>query len=321
MPPPRLIAFSCFGTIGLLICVPFFSGIQAQQTVSEGVYTEDQAGRGQAIYAQMCMACHGETLAGGLGPPLVGDDYLRYWQQEPVWQLVSKIQNTMPQGDAGSLSSQQTTDVVAYMLQVGGFPAGGAELSADEVALREVTWPTTDIVQPEDGVGLSPSRSFSPSGNLAQVMRGIYFPSSNIIFNVQSHDPAVPLARPDSIDTAGGFNWTVWGSGIYSGWELVDYAAIALAESAPLMLTPGRRCENGRPVPVDDPEWIRFTEELVEAGRAAYRASQTRNQDVLTEITFQLADACLLCHEVYRDKELPTIDPRDPSNKASRCIK
>ncbi len=145
--------------------------------------------------------------------------------------------------------------------------------------------------------------------------------ASNIIFNVQSHDPAVPLARPDSIDTAGGFNWTVWGSGIYSGWELVDYAAIALAESAPLMLTPGRRCENGRPVPVDDPEWIRFTEELVEAGRAAYRASQTRNQDVLTEITFQLADACLLCHEVYRDKELPTIDPRDPSNKASRCIK
>ena len=49
----------------------------------------------------------------------------------------------------------------------------------------------------------------------------------------------------------------VWGGSIYSGWELVDYAAIALAESAPLMLTPGRRCENGKPVPVNDPDWIK----------------------------------------------------------------
>jgi hypothetical protein len=64
---------------------------------------------------------------------------------------------------------------------------------------------------------------------------------------------------------------------------MVDYAAVVLAESAPLMLTPGRRCENGQPVPIDDPEWIKFTIELAEAGKAAYKASQTRNQQTISD--------------------------------------
>src|SRR5438105_12915262 len=95
------------------------------------------------------------------------------------------------------------------------------------------------------------SASFSPAGNLAQVMRGILFPNSNIIFTVQTHDPAEKKTTSEGAAVAGGFNWTIWGSDIYPGWELVDYAAVALTESAPLMLTPGRRCENGRPVPVN----------------------------------------------------------------------
>jgi hypothetical protein len=108
-----------------------------------------------------------------------------------------------------------------------------------------------------------------------------------------------------------------WGAGIYSGWELVDYAAIAIAESAPLLLAPDRRCENGKPVPVNRPDWIQFTADLAEAGRAAYRASQTRNREAVSEVTNQIADACLRCHEVYRDKGRGT--PDDPSNKAARC--
>jgi hypothetical protein len=156
---------------------------------------------------------------------------------------------------------------------------------------------------------------------MAQVMRGILFPSSNIIFNVQGHDPGVKLTPPDEGETQGAFNWTVWGSGIYSGWELVDYAAIALAESAPLLMTPGRRCENGKPVPINDPEWIKFTDDLVTAGMAAYRASQTRNQDKVSDITEKISDACFNCHQVYRDKTPRVVDPRDPSNKAARCVK
>jgi cytochrome c556 len=71
-------------------------------------------------------------------------------------------------------------------------------------------------------------------------------------------------------------------------------------------------------VPVERADWIKFTDELVEAGKAAYKASQARNQDAVSEVSNQLADACLHCHEVYRDK--PGGTTADPSNKAARCF-
>jgi hypothetical protein len=152
-------------------------------------------------------------------------------------------------------------------------------------------------------------------------MRGIMFPNSNIIFTVQTHDPAEKKTTGTAATAAGGFNWTMWGSDLYSGWELVDYAAIALAESAPLMLTPGRRCENGKPVPVDDPDWIKFTKEMAEVGKAAYRASQTRDQEKVSEISGDVADACSHCHQVFRDKAGRGRSNFDPANKAGRCTK
>jgi len=205
---------------------------------------------------------------------------------------------------------------VAHILQVGKFPAGQADLSVEEAQLKTMTMAAASAPKP-----LAPQAShaptFPPAGNLAQVMRGILFPSSNLIFNVQTHDPNEVKAALDVNKNQGGFSWVDWGAGIYKPWDLVDYAAVALAESAPLMLTPGRRCENGKPVPVDRPDWIKFTEELAEAGRAAYKASQTRNQEAVSDATNQIADACLNCHQVYRDN--PATRGRDPSNKAGRC--
>ena len=163
--------------------------------------------------------------------------------------------------------------------------------------------------------------SFPAVGNLIQVMRGILFPNANLIFNVQTHDPSTQKPAPDNSNSEG-LNWIAWGSNLYSPWELVDYAAVTLAESAPLMLTPGRQCENGKPVPVNDPEWIKFTQELAEAGRTAYKASQTRSQDAVSDATAVITDACSHCHQVYRDRRGPGVDPRDPvTSKASRCVK
>src|SRR5215467_11280492 len=148
-------------------------------------------------------------------------------------------------------------------------------------------------------------------------MRGILFPSSNIIFNVQTNDPGAP-AKPTQSDAGStAFYWTNWGAGIYTGWQIIDYAAVAVAESAPLMLTRGRRCENGKPVPVDRPDWIKFSLDLAEAGRAAYRASQMRNQQAVSDATNQLADACFQCHQVYRDKRGARTG--DPAAGAARC--
>ena len=294
---------------------------QESQTVNQGVYTDVQARRGEAIYKQQCTSCHGAALSGGLAPPLAGGDFIGVWGREPLSELFSKIRNTMPQNDPGKLSDQQTADVLAYMLQTGKFPAGRTELRADAAALKQISWPTKTVAPPKTAAGTSESVSFPPAGNLAQVMRGILFPSSNIIFTVQTHDPGEKKTVSNAATTEGGFNWMVWGGNIYTGWELVDYAAVALAESAPLMLTPGRRCENGKPVPVTDPEWIKFTNELAEAGRAAYKASQTRNQETVSDVSNLVADSCLNCHQVYRDKRRPGVDAMDPSNKAGRCTK
>jgi hypothetical protein len=166
---------------------------------------------------------------------------------------------------------------------------------------------------------------YPPVGNMAQLMRGIFFPNSNLIFTVQTHDPAVkptpPPAQPGGTQPTG-FSWMDWGAGIYGGWEMVDNAAVALADASPLMLAPGIRCENGRAAPVTDPDWIKFTEQMIDVARRTYKASQSRSQDAVSELTGDLSDACAACHQAYRDVRGrgQVFDPNDPSNKANRCM-
>ena len=254
------------------------------------------ATRGATLYTQQCVSCHGDRLEGRSGPPLAGSDFQSRW---PTSDLISKIKNTMPQDNPGKLTAGQAADLTAYIQQAG---KGNAST---------VPATTSTTVAPA---------AFPATGSLNQLMRGIMFPNSNIIFTVQTHDPAEKIKASDSAN-AGGFNWAAWGSDLYSGWEIVDYASIALAESAPLMLTPGRRCENGKPVPVNDPDWIRFTKEMAEVGTAAYRASQTRSQEKVSDISGDVADACMHCHQVFRDKIRRGKPIGDPSSKELRCTK
>jgi len=275
---------------------------QPARTAADGVYTAAQAMRGRALYEQRCAMCHGKAAEGGLAPPLAGSGFLQAWGGRSLWELASKIRNTMPADEPGKLTSSQSADLVAFALETGKFPAGNSELPGEEAGLKNIALPK------------STSAFLAATGNMQQLMVGIFFPSSNIIFNVQTHDPGAPV-KP--VDTGkGDFSWTQWGAGIYSGWEMVDDAAIAISEAAPLLLTP-RRCQNGRPAPVDRPDWIKFTQNLVEAGRAAYKASQTRNQETVSDATNQLSDACFACHRVYRDKRGGR--GNDISNKAARC--
>jgi mono/diheme cytochrome c family protein len=289
----------------------------ASRTARDGVYTDAQAKRGEAVYMEKCASCHGPALGGGNAPPLAGNAFLSIWGG-PVADVVDKVLHTMPQDDPGKLTRQQSTDVVAYILQVGKFPAGRAELSADAAAQKSIAIVAGFVPPQPSFVSAAGQRTFAPAGNLNQIMRGILFPSSNLIFTVQTHDPAAPAPKRPA-NQSESFSTFEWGQGIYKGWDVVDNAAIAIAESAPLLLEPGRRCENGRPVPVNDPDWIKFTLELAETGRAAYKASQTRNQETVSDFTEQISDACLHCHQVYRDKRGRT--PGDLVNQSARCTK
>jgi mono/diheme cytochrome c family protein len=294
---------------------------QGPRTVRDGVFTDAQAARGQAIYGKQCASCHGNALEGAQAPPLVDDAFLGHWRTQPLSALVNKIRNTMPADAPGGLTPQQSTDLVAHILKAGGFPASGAELASDEAALSRINWPAGPVV-PVVATTAAQGRVFPPLGNMAQLMRGIFFPNSNLIFTVQTHDPGAKPATPAPGNQTGGFSWVDWGAGIYGGWELIDNAAIALADASPLMLTPGIRCENGRLAPVTDADWIKFTEQMIAVARKTYQVSQTRNQEAVSEATGDLADACANCHQAYRDirGRGRALDPTDPSNKAARCM-
>src|SRR3954470_23900188 len=293
-----------------LLAFMLVTSLQAQspRTARDGVYTDAQAARGSAIYQEKCASCHGPTLGGSLAPPLAGDAFAANWGG-PLSAIVDKIQLTMPANAMGTLTRPQAADVLAFMLQTSKFPAGRAELTADDAALKTITLPgaQTAAVRPAAAGG---APVFPPMGNMAQLMRGVLFPSANMIFNVQRYDPATPPKANNQSKDAG-FSWVDWGAGVYTGWEIVDYAAVALGETAPLMLTPGRRCENGKPVPVNDPDWIKFSNELYETSKAVYAAAQTRNQEKVSDITERLPAMCLHCPLVDCAKRINT-PPGEP---------
>ena len=201
---------------------------QGTRTVRDGVFSEAQAARGKAIYEKQCASCHGNALEGSQGPPLVADAFISHWQKQPLSDLLNKIRNTMPADAPGALTPQQSADLVAHILKTGGFPAGAAELASDDAALSRIVWPA-GLVADKAGATASAAqgRVFPPLGNMAQLMRGIFFPNSNLIFTVQTHDPGAPAAPPSTTGAqTGGFSFVDWGAGIYGGWQLVDNAAV-----------------------------------------------------------------------------------------------
>jgi mono/diheme cytochrome c family protein len=267
------------------------------RSVTEGVYSGGQAARGQQIYQVQCAECHGKAMEGTIGPPLAGESFLSNWSARPLPDLVDKIQKTMPFNLPGSLSRQQSADLAAYMLQAGKFPAGQVELS--EAMLAQVVFPTARTSPAPAPISAGPSSLPPPEGNLAELMRAIAFPNSNIIFNLQIKDPGT---QPKKDLTSSPFDYSVWGSTVYGGWLAVDQAAVAITETSALLLTPGRRCQNGRPVPVERADWKQYVAALADAGRLAHNASKARDFKAFIDISEKLNDACANCHKVYRDK-------------------
>ena len=277
--------------VGIWVCSLTLTGDARQaRSTADRVYSDAQAGRGQQLYLTQCVTCHGPALEGVVGPPLTGDGFLSVWSGKSLADLVNKVEQTMPPGQPGSLSRPQAIDLAAFVLRAGKFAAGASELSAADLGL--IAFPTR-APAPASSAGTS---SLAAAANLAQLMRGVTFPNANILFNVQVKDPAKDKpAMPIP------FDYVIWGSTVYYGWQVVDQAALTLVETAPLFLVPGRRCENGRPVPVDRADWKQYTTALVDVSKAAYKAAQSRNVDAVNKIAEQLNETCANCHKVYRD--------------------
>jgi hypothetical protein len=133
-------------------------------------------------------------------------------------------------------------------------------------------------------------------GNLNEVMRGILFPNSNVLFAAQSEDFAKiqqdkdPSLATDPLKS------------VYNGWAAVEASGYALAESANLLMIPGRVCSNGKPAPVGNADWAKFVAGLREAGMEAVKAAKAKNQDAIVDVADKMTSACSACHDVYREK-------------------
>jgi mono/diheme cytochrome c family protein len=102
-------------------------------------FSDAQATRGQAQYAQKCAACHMADLSGsGSAIPLAGASFTQTWSGHTLDELDGVISTTMPQGNAGGLSPGTYADIVAYILKANGLSPGQDELKSDTEMLRSI---------------------------------------------------------------------------------------------------------------------------------------------------------------------------------------
>ena len=103
-----------------------------------GIFTEAQAQRGQSLYAAKCATCHGQSLEGTSASPLTGSRFQAKWSGKSVDDLYFITSTQMPYGAGGTLSQQEYIAIVAHLLRVNGYRAGGRELPTDSVALKQI---------------------------------------------------------------------------------------------------------------------------------------------------------------------------------------
>ena len=108
------------------------------KTVWDGVFSEDQARRGRASYNASCASCHRDDLTGYEGA-LKGQKFVDRWREEALESLYSNIKRSMPRNAPGTLETATYLDIVAYILQQNGFPAGVSDLSPGNLKSIQVT--------------------------------------------------------------------------------------------------------------------------------------------------------------------------------------
>jgi mono/diheme cytochrome c family protein len=132
------------------------TGRAGAATVWDGVFTAEQAARGQQSYSEHCAGCHGASLEGGEYRALTGDRFWTSWQGTTVDRLLGQISTTMPHSEDGSLKgtlgARAYADIVAHILSSNGFPAGPRELTVEAVSGVRIV--------PKDGSNDLPAGSF-----------------------------------------------------------------------------------------------------------------------------------------------------------------
>ena len=112
---------------------------QVPTTSRDGVYTAEQAARGEAAYSTSCVACHDGSDADG--PKLTGTPFLDRWREDKLEPLFTFMKTNMPGNAPGSLDEWVYADVIAYILETNSLPAGEKELRPDMVGSIQLVGP------------------------------------------------------------------------------------------------------------------------------------------------------------------------------------
>jgi hypothetical protein len=172
-------------------------------------------------------------------------------------------------------------------------------LSFTVIALATCSAGDLSAQAPASARGAAPASAVASAkfdANMLQLMRGILYPASNVLFAAQDDlskqpKPADASTSPNPLTST------------YGGWTAVENAGLAIAEASRLITLPGRMCSSGHPAPVARADWIKYTAELRKAGLAAYEAAKKKNKDAMVDVAGTVSDACSACHDVYREKK------------------
>ena len=135
-----MIALAARGAARVGLCLAAVGAAAAQAQPADGLYTNAQADRGEALYKEQCVVCHGALtqITPDMAALLADHTFRARWTGRSLGELFELIQVEMPQDAPGSLSARQTTDLLAYILRGNKRPAGDAPLAEDAVALDEI---------------------------------------------------------------------------------------------------------------------------------------------------------------------------------------
>lgn len=112
---------------------------QTAASVWDGVYSTEQATKGEALYRTECASCHGDKLQGkGQAPPLAGGEFVGNWNGMTLADLLEKMQTSMPGDQPGKLSREQNATILGYILNANKFPAGKTDLPDDAEKLKQI---------------------------------------------------------------------------------------------------------------------------------------------------------------------------------------
>jgi len=115
--------------------------LDTPKSVWDGVYSTEQATRGESLYGQYCSSCHGTALEGGeMAPPLAGGAFNANWNGLSLGDLLERTRVSMPQNSPGSLTRPQYVDILAFMLRSGNFPEGQKDLARETEVLKQIAF-------------------------------------------------------------------------------------------------------------------------------------------------------------------------------------